>query len=628
MGKKKAGNPGLGRSLMKDKQSKKNRPGTSLLHTSEINDGQDWNRINFQSITEQTHVDEFLATAELAGTEFQAEKLNIKFVRMATQVGMPTEEEKKKIHAAQEANKEMLSIPRRPPWNVTTTPEELAEAERSSFLSWRRNLAKLQEVDGITMTPYERNLEFWRQLWRVIERSDVVVQIMDARNPFLFRCEDLEAYVKEVDPNKENLLLVNKSDFLTEAQREMWAEYFRQQGIQAVFFSALSGQELDDIREEEEQARNAETRTSTEDQDRTRLDSETSEGEETQMSNIEACRQDLETLTVNLNKQNESVSSPLTPPTETTPAEHTSSSVANPSESPSKFVTSSNLLSRSELIEVFRTIYTKRRLLGKAVTMGLVGYPNVGKSSTINCLMQGKKVSVSATPGKTKHFQTLFLTEDIMLCDCPGLVFPAFVTTKQEMIISGILPIDQMRDEVPPINLVSSRIPRDVFEGTYGITLPQPMEGEDPNRPPTSEELLNAYGFMRGFMTQRGLPDNPRSARYILKDFVNGKLLYAHAPPSVPQGEYHIHTIFKMKKNAKQTVLTPQQIATQPFKVRPETVDRKFFGAASPQYHIKGINTGAYKQTSNGPVPGTKQPRQKNFKKREKLRRRFAHLDE
>jgi len=29
---------------------------------------------------------------------------------------------------------------------------------------------RLQEVDGIVMTPYERNLDFWRQLWRVIER--------------------------------------------------------------------------------------------------------------------------------------------------------------------------------------------------------------------------------------------------------------------------------------------------------------------------------------------------------------------------------------------------------------------------------------------------------------------------
>lgn len=40
-------------------------------------------------------------------------------------------------------------------------------------------------------------------------------------------------------------------------------------------------------------------------------------------------------------------------------------------------------------------------------------------------------------------------------------------------------------------------------------------------------------------MTANGQPDNPRSARYILKDFVNGKLLYAHAPPDIEQSEYH-----------------------------------------------------------------------------------------
>jgi large subunit GTPase 1 len=35
----------------------------------------------------------------------------------------------------------------------------------------------------------------------------------------------------------------------------------------------------------------------------------------------------------------------------------------------------------------------------------MVGYPNVGKSSTINALVGEKKVAVTATPGKTKHFQ-------------------------------------------------------------------------------------------------------------------------------------------------------------------------------------------------------------------------------
>ena len=49
--------------------------------------------------------------------------------------------------------------------------------------------------------------------------SDVVVQIVDARNPLLYHCEDLERYVKEMSPHKVNAVLMNKSDLLTEAQR-------------------------------------------------------------------------------------------------------------------------------------------------------------------------------------------------------------------------------------------------------------------------------------------------------------------------------------------------------------------------------------------------------------------------
>ena len=50
---------------------------TFQLHTSELNDGYDWGRLNLQSVTEQSNLDEFLATAELAGTEFTAGKTNV-----------------------------------------------------------------------------------------------------------------------------------------------------------------------------------------------------------------------------------------------------------------------------------------------------------------------------------------------------------------------------------------------------------------------------------------------------------------------------------------------------------------------------------------------------------------------
>ncbi|CAN0547702.1 unnamed protein product, partial [Ectocarpus sp. 8 AP-2014] len=100
----------------------------------------------------------------------------------------------------------------------------------------------------------------------------------------------------------------------------------------------------------------------------------------------------------------------------------------------------------------------------------MVGFPNVGKSSLINVMVGatplshgGVRVSVGATPGKTKHFQTLVLSDSLMLCDCPGLVFPSFVSSTAEMICAGVLPIMQMRNVMPPMALIARRIPRHIL---------------------------------------------------------------------------------------------------------------------------------------------------------------------
>ncbi len=71
----------------------------------------------------------------------------------------------------------------------------------------------------------------------------------------------------------------------------------------------------------------------------------------------------------------------------------------------------------------------------------LIGYPNVGKSSTINLILKHKKVKVSSVPGKTKWIQTIE-TEDFTLLDCPGLVFPKH--TKVDLILMGVLNPDQI----------------------------------------------------------------------------------------------------------------------------------------------------------------------------------------
>merc|ERR1712196_14844 len=105
------------------------------------------------------------------------------------------------------------------------------------------------------------------------------------------------------------------------------------------------------------------------------------------------------------------------------------------------------------------------------VIVGMIGYPNVGKSSTINAICQEKRVAVAARPGKTRHFQTIHLDDDMMLCDCPGLVFPSISQSKSDMLCNGVLPIDQMRDHSDAIRLVCSRVPKRVLCSTYGLTL-------------------------------------------------------------------------------------------------------------------------------------------------------------
>jgi len=157
------------------------------------------------------------------------------------------------------------------------------------------------------------------------------------------------------------------------------------------------------------------------------------------------------------------------------------------------------------------------------VTIGMVGYPNVGKSSVINVLCKKKLVGVAAQPGKTKHFQTLFIEKDLMICDCPGLVFPNFTSNRSEMVCNGVLPIDKLRDFLSPVQYLCLRIPKQVFETLYKIKI------DIPN--PTGSQVLQAYSKQRGHVTGSGLPDEGKAARLFLKDAVNGKVLFCNLPP-------------------------------------------------------------------------------------------------
>lgn len=446
------------------------------------------NWVKLRSVTQESALDEFLSTAELANKDFTADRhSNVKIIRMDSNmdartqpVGM-TNAQKEKLNAKQREHAKDLIVPRRPYWDEFTTKTELQRQEGEAFLEWRRKLANLQESnEDLLLTPFERNIEVWKQLWRVVERSDLVVQIVDARDPLLFRSVDLERYVKEIDERKQNLLLVNKADLLTRKQRITWAKYFISRGISFTFYSALRANQLLELEKE----------TSEFDQERmVQIDDEVTEDEDID----DEVKEKISILSIDQLEELFLTKAPSEPLTEPLPG--------------------------------------KKPIL----QIGLVGYPNVGKSSTINSLVGAKKVSVSSTPGKTKHFQTIMLSDSVMLCDCPGLVFPNFAYNKGELVCNGVLPIDQLRDYVGPSNLVAQRIPKYYLEAIYGIHIQTRTKEEGGDGvTPTGQELLVAYARARGYMTQGfGSADESRASRYILKDYVNGKLLYINPPPHI-----------------------------------------------------------------------------------------------
>ncbi|KAJ8326072.1 hypothetical protein QVD99_006581 [Batrachochytrium dendrobatidis] len=531
------GKTGLGRSLIRSRFSQAgsgNRsphvnPDGSLRHTSE-SDASTTNWVNMQSITQENDLEAFLSTAQLAGTEFTAEKLNVMVLdTQSFKPVLPTAEEEQKTLMLHEEHKDRLTVPRRPKWTKSTTPDELKLLERNSFLEWRRGLVFLEETEGLIMTPYERNIEVWRQLWRVVERSDLVVQIVDGRNPLLFQCKDLEKYVKEVSPVKKNLLLINKADLLTAKQREAWADYFDEQGISYKFFSAAMAKKKIVLEQEAEKLEREMAELKLEE------NQEPKNVNDDLVSVSELEDDDEEAEMYAIRQLQEGIRRPRR--MQVMHDEEEEEEVDDLDECQDDLSPRIRIIGAEDLYDLFveECPYTTREDNPDAkVNIGFVGYPNVGKSSTLNALVGAKKVAVGSTPGKTKHFQTIHMSDKLVLCDCPGLVFPSFATTKAEMVCNGILPIDQLREYVEPASLVAQRIPKYYLEAVYGITIKtRGIEGNLVNRAPTSEEFLSAYAVARGYTkASQGNPDEARAARYILKDYVNGKLLFIHPPPS------------------------------------------------------------------------------------------------
>jgi nuclear GTP-binding protein len=167
-----------------------------------------------------------------------------------------------------------------------------------------------------------------------------------------------------------------------------------------------------------------------------------------------------------------------------------------------------NPFGRGSLIDLLRqfSVLHKER---KSISVGLIGYPNVGKSSIINCL-KGKAVTkVAPIPGETKVWQYVALMKRIHMIDCPGIVPPNKNDTPEDLLLRGTVRVENVENPEQYIPTVLNRVKTHHMERTYDL------------RGWTDyHDFLNMLARKGGRLLKGGDPDVDSVAKMVLNDFV------------------------------------------------------------------------------------------------------------
>jgi nuclear GTP-binding protein len=109
---------------------------------------------------------------------------------------------------------------------------------------------------------------------------------------------------------------------------------------------------------------------------------------------------------------------------------------------------SSESIGADSLIKLLKN-YSRSLNLKTSISVGVIGLPNVGKSSVINSLKRSRAAGVGATPGFTKVMQEIILDKNIKLLDCPGIVF-ANNGSDAEILLRNAVKVEQLDDPSVP----------------------------------------------------------------------------------------------------------------------------------------------------------------------------------
>jgi ribosome biogenesis GTPase A len=151
------------------------------------------------------------------------------------------------------------------------------------------------------------------------------------------------------------------------------------------------------------------------------------------------------------------------------------------------------------------------------ITIGVIGYPNTGKSSVINLLIGKSSTGTGADAGFTKSIQKLRLTSDIVLLDSPGVIPNREYSTSDITLMSkhtklGARSYSQVKDPEVAVSYLVKEFPL-IFDKFYNIS----SDGD-------SEILIEKLGKRKRILKKGNVVDGDKTARMILKDWQEGRI--------------------------------------------------------------------------------------------------------
>jgi nuclear GTP-binding protein len=170
------------------------------------------------------------------------------------------------------------------------------------------------------------------------------------------------------------------------------------------------------------------------------------------------------------------------------------------------------------LLRQFSALHSDR----KQISVGLIGYPNAGKSSIINTLRAKKVCTVAPIPGETKVWQYITLMKRIYLIDCPGIVPPSVTDTSEDILLRGVVRVENVENPEQYIPAILAKCKPQHIERTYELRGYKDHIG-----------FLDMLARKAGRLLKGGEPDLDGVAKMVINDFIRGKLPWFTAVPKI-----------------------------------------------------------------------------------------------